>query len=103
MKLLIRENDNNLAWKEVGYKNGSFFDTTNEKCKYSNDRIYAIKDDDRNEIVICSACGKEVRNASAAMDAHRNSIVQTPNAQAVYEPEPKIWESSKIALVIGKC
>ena len=74
MKLLIRENDNNLTWKDVGYKNGFFFDITNEKCIYDNDRIYAIKDDDRNKIVICSACGKEVRNTSAAMDAHRNMI-----------------------------
>jgi hypothetical protein len=71
MKILVREPTSELIWKDAEYKNGSFFDADNE---YTDSKIYAVKDDNRNKIVICSGCGKEVRNTPAAINTHRNMI-----------------------------
>ena len=38
---------------------------------------------------------------AAANAAARNSMVHTPNAQPMYGPGPRIWDNSKIALVMG--
>lgn len=73
MKLLIRDNYNNLTWQEALYKSGNFI-STDESRYYNNECIYAVKDDNRNKTVICSGCGVEVRNTPSAIKAHRNMI-----------------------------
>ena len=73
MKLLIQERNNNLIWKDVIYKDGHFR-ASDESAVYDNWNIHAIKDDDRNKIVVCSACGKEVPNTPSSIKAHRNMV-----------------------------
>lgn len=77
MKLLVRDNQNNLKWEEVIYKNGVFY-TPDESHGYDPFRIYAVKDDNRNKTVICSGCGAEIRNTPSAIKAHRN-MINKPN------------------------
>lgn len=74
MKILVKDNRNNdLVWKEVFYKDQGFY-TLDETKSYNVKAIYAIKDDDRNKIVICSSCGKQIPNTPSAIKAHRNMI-----------------------------
>lgn len=77
MKILIKDGFNNLVWQEVIYKNG-MFRSVDDKLRYNNYQIYSVKDDDRNKMVICSGCGKEVRNTPAAIKAHRE-MINKPN------------------------
>ena len=73
MKLLIRNSNGDLIWQDAIYKNSNFR-SLDEKFSYSTTDIYAIKDDDRNKTVICSACHKEVPNTPAARKAHQNMV-----------------------------
>lgn len=73
MKLLIQERNYNLIWKDAIYKNGHFR-SLDESEVYENWSIHAIKDDNRNKIVICSACGAEVSNTPSSIKAHRNMV-----------------------------
>ena len=77
MKILIKDNENNLVWKEAVYKNGKFC-LSDTGVLYDQLKIYSLKDDNRNKIVICSACGKEIRNTPSAIKAHQNMVNQ-PN------------------------
>lgn len=76
MKILVLKNYD-LVWKEATYSKGSFL-TTDDDYSYGVGNIFAIKDDDRNKTVICSHCGKEIKNTPSAIKAHRN-IVDKPN------------------------
>ena len=73
MKLLIKDSDKNLVWREAEYK-GRCFCSTVSQYTYGNNDIYAIKDDNRNKLVICSACGAKVLNTPSAINAHRNMV-----------------------------
>ena len=77
MKILVRDNQNYLKWHDVIYKDGKFMTEDDGRSFYAQ-TIYAVKDDNRNKTVICSGCGKEVRNTAAAMKAHRN-MINKPN------------------------
>lgn len=72
MKLLVQKN-RNLVWIDAIYKNGAFY-SSEEENRYYDVGIYAVKDDNRNKTVICSACGKEVPNTPSAIRAHRNMV-----------------------------
>ena len=76
MKLLMQDPSGNLVWKDAIYKNARFRDP-NESRSYEITQIYAIQDDDRNNMVICSACGKEIPNTDDAKIAHQNIINRT--------------------------
>lgn len=73
MKILIRNSNSDLVWQDATYSN-SCFRTLDGKLSYSITDIYAIKDDDRNKTVICSACNKEVSNTPASRKAHQNMV-----------------------------
>ena len=73
MKILAQDRQNNLAWQEVIYKGGHFRSPDESRC-YENYSIYAIKDDNRNKTVVCSACGAEIPNTPASIRAHRNMV-----------------------------
>lgn len=73
MKLLIRDDVNNLSWKDAIYKNGKFHPLNGER-PYYNSSIYGVKDDNRNKMVRCSACGQEISNTPAAIRSHRNMV-----------------------------
>lgn len=77
MKVLFKESSNNLVWKEAIYKNGDFH-SLDEQYLYKKHNIYAVKNDNRRKIVICSGCGKEIPNTPSAINAHRN-MVNKPN------------------------
>lgn len=77
MKILITNHDNTLVWVDTVYEKGRFRNPDKTET-YEIDRIFAIKDDDRNKTVICSACGKEIPNTPAAIKAHQN-LVNQPN------------------------
>lgn len=76
MKILIQQNDNNLAWVDTVYSEGQFR-TPDKRRYYGNSVIYAVKDDDRSNTVICSACGAEVPNTPEALQAHRDKVNRT--------------------------
>lgn len=76
MKLLMQDPHGNLVWQDAIYKNARFRDP-NESRSYEITQIYAVQDDDRNNTVICSACGKEIPNTTAAKNAHQNIINRT--------------------------
>jgi hypothetical protein len=69
----MRDRNCNLVWTESIYKNGSFY-SADGRTSYYISRIYAVKDDNRNKTVICSACGKEVHNTPSAIKTHRNMV-----------------------------
>lgn len=73
MKILVQTPNYDLVWTEAVYKNNRFYSSDGNRY-YDVSGIYAIKDDDRNKTVICSACGKEVPNNPAAIRAHRNTV-----------------------------
>ena len=76
MKILVLKNYD-LVWEEVTYHNGYFW-TANDKNSYSVSYIYAIKDDNRNKTVICSHCGKEIKNTPSEIKKHQ-SMIDKPN------------------------
>lgn len=73
MKILIRDNADNLVWREVIYRN-DHFKSLDGSMTYCDNVIYAVKDDDRNKTVICSYCGEEVKNTPSAIRAHRAKL-----------------------------
>ena len=74
MKILVKDNrSNDLIWEEVFYKDLKFY-KLDKTQSYNEKSVYAIKDDNRNKIVICSACGKQIPNTPSAIKAHRNMI-----------------------------
>lgn len=73
MKILIMDGKNNLVWQDVVYKQGRFYNLDGTSY-WSQTNIYSIKDDDRNKLTICSACGKEIPNKPSAINAHRNMV-----------------------------
>jgi hypothetical protein len=73
MKILMLGSHNNLEWKDVIYKD-NYFRSTDERQSYDITAIYAVKDDDRNKTVICSACGQAIPNKPSAIRAHRNMV-----------------------------
>lgn len=77
MKLLMKDYQHNLSWSEAIYKDGGFRSVDGDR-NYNNENIYAVKDDNRSKTVICSGCGKEVRNTPAAIKAHKN-MINKPN------------------------
>lgn len=77
MKILIMDGSDNLVWQDVVYKQGMFYKPESPTCWYQH-QIYSIKDDDRNKLTICSACGKEISNTPSAIKAHRN-MINKPN------------------------
>ena len=92
MKILIRNSNGNLIWQDAIYKNSNFR-SLDEKLSYSVTDIYAIKDDNRNKTVVCSACGKEVSNTPAAQKAHQNRVCSKDKCYEcnyLYRSEKKI-------------
>lgn len=73
MKILVRNHQNNLIWKEAVYKDGRFVSVEDNKT-YEVNAIYTVQDDDRHKIVICSGCNKEIPNTPSAIKAHQNMI-----------------------------
>ena len=78
MKILVLDKNNNFVWKEVEYQKGRFISTENPNNAYGVGHIYALKDDNRNKTVICSRCGKEIKNTPSAIKAHQN-MINKPN------------------------
>lgn len=76
MKLLMQDPSGNLVWQDAIYKNARFR-APNESRSYEITQIYAIQDDDRNNMVVCSACGKEIPNTDDAKVSHQNIINRT--------------------------
>lgn len=73
MKILVADYHHNLKWVDTIYQGGNFRSTDGRIC-YNCIDIYAVKDDNRNKTVICSACGKEVPNNASSIKAHKNMI-----------------------------
>lgn len=73
MKILIKDGVNNLVWKDAVYKDRKFYSTEENWCRELYD-IYSVKDDNRNKIVVCSYCGKEIPNTPSAIKAHQNMV-----------------------------
>ena len=73
MKILIRDSKSDLVWKDVTYSSGCFF-LLDGSAKYKESHLYAIKDDNRNKMVVCSACRKEIPNTPASIRAHQNMV-----------------------------
>lgn len=98
MKILIRNSNSDLVWQDVTYS-GGLFCTVNGN-KYQENQLYAIKDDDRNKMVICSACRKEIPNTPASIKAHQNMVCDKNKCfecSYLYKDEKKIL-SHKYAL-----
>lgn len=87
MKIFVKDSQNNLSWKEAIYKGGNFR-STDESITYYTSDIYAVKDDDRNKTVICSACGKEIPNNKASIKAHKNMINKPNKCFGCYNLRP---------------
>ncbi len=77
MKVLIQNGNYNLVWKDAVWKNGSFR-SLDERETYDNSKIFSVKDDDSNKIVVCPACKQEIRNTPAAIRKHQN-MINEPN------------------------
>lgn len=76
MKLLVQDSGKSLVWKDAVYQRGQFYlDNGTKTCDTNS--IYSIKDDNRDNIVICSACGAEIPNNKWAIKAHRNMVNQS--------------------------
>lgn len=92
MQVLFKERNNNLVWKDAIYKEREFR-SPDDESPYLYQNIYAIKNDNRRKIVICSGCGKEVPNTPSAINAHRN-MINKPNkcfeCSYLYPTETKV-------------
>ena len=75
MKLLVKDPNFNLIWRDAVYKDKRFR-LSDGTVSYDVCEIYAVKDDDRNKIVICSACGAEIQNTPASIRAHKHMVNQ---------------------------
>lgn len=70
MKVLLRKwNDEEYTWKDAEYKNGAFYIGTSPTIE-SN--IVSVIDDNRDNLVRCSACGEYFEKDSPDIEVHKN-------------------------------
>lgn len=77
MKVLLRKYCNNYyVWKDAVYKEGCFVFTGDNvsEAKIKPASVIAVKDDDRSKYVVCSNCGKMIKNDPESIEAHFNAV-----------------------------
>lgn len=75
MRALLRNYKGEVyVWKDVTYKDGRFY--VNGADIFDTE-IVALEDDNRNEYIQCSACGKIFRKGSTEWEEHIEPIVDT--------------------------
>lgn len=74
MKILVQDSSKNFLWRDVIWKSKHFALIEDDRITYRETDVFAIKDDNRNKIVVCSACGCEVPNTKTAIKAHQEMV-----------------------------